>query len=197
MRRLRMPAHPGRSCTGVGMATWTLLIYTIPSEPSRLRAAVWRDVKKAGAVYLRDGVCALPERPETTAAFRAIAERVRASNGQVTLVEGARLDEARAVAIVAEANATRAEEYREIAREAERFLAHTAREREHRLLTEAELAVLEADLGKLRRWFEQVSARDHFGATGAEGAVTLLARCDEALAEALDDVFRRATEGRP
>ena len=179
------------------MATWTLLIYTIPSEPSRLRAAVWREVKKAGAVYLRDGVCALPEGPETTAALRAIAERVRASNGQVTLVEGARLDEERAAAVVAEANATRAEEYREIAREAERFLAHTAREREHRLLMEAELAVLEADLGKLRRWFEQVGARDHFGATGAEGAATLLARCDEALADALDDVFRRAPEGRP
>jgi hypothetical protein len=179
------------------MVTWTLLVYTVPSEPSRLRAAVWRDVKKAGAVYLRDGVCALPERPETAAAFRAIAERVRASNGQVTLVGGAILDEERAVAVAAEANATRAEEYREIAREAERFLAHTAMERNHRLLTEAELAVLEADLGKLRRWFEQVGARDHFGATGADAAVTLLERCDEALAAALDDVYRRTAEGRP
>ncbi|MGH6916065.1 MAG: hypothetical protein ACREH3_20425, partial [Geminicoccales bacterium] len=25
--------------------TWLLLIYTVPSEPSRLRAAVWRDLK--------------------------------------------------------------------------------------------------------------------------------------------------------
>jgi ChrB-like protein len=179
------------------MGTWTLLIYTVPSEPSRVRAAVWREVKKTGAVYLRDGVCALPEGPATTAAFRAIAERVRASSGQVTLVEGARLDEDRAVAVVAEANAARTTEYREIAREAERFLAHTAREREHRLLAEAELTVLEADLGKLRRWYEQVRARDHFGADGAEGAMALLASCDEALAEALDDVFRQAPEGQP
>ncbi|MGH2561215.1 MAG: Chromate resistance protein ChrB, partial [Thermomicrobiales bacterium] len=44
-------------------ATWALLIYVLPSHPSRLRAAVWRDVKRAGAVYLRDGACALPERP--------------------------------------------------------------------------------------------------------------------------------------
>ena len=35
--------------------SWLLLIYTVPSQPSRKRAAVWRDVKKAGAVYLRDG----------------------------------------------------------------------------------------------------------------------------------------------
>jgi hypothetical protein len=32
---------------------------------------VWREVKKLGALYLRDGVCILPERAETIAAARA------------------------------------------------------------------------------------------------------------------------------
>ena len=75
---------------------WLLLIYTVPAEPSRKRAAIWRDVKKVGAVYLRDGVCALPERQETTSAMRAIAARVEEFEGQATLVEAARLDAARA-----------------------------------------------------------------------------------------------------
>ena len=44
---------------------WLLLIYTVPAEPSRKRAAIWRELKKVGAPYLRDGVCILPERPET------------------------------------------------------------------------------------------------------------------------------------
>lgn len=183
--------------THAGPATWLVLIYTVPSEPSRVRAGVWREVKKAGAVYLRDGVCALPESPETATMFRAIADRVRTSGGQVTLIEGARLDEERVAAIVAEANAARADEYHELARETERFLVHTALEREHRRLGESELAVLEADLGKLRRWFEQIRARDYFQAPGAEATTALLTRCDEALAEALDDVFSRTTEGRP
>src|SRR5215217_155737 len=162
--------------TSAGPATWLVLIYTVPSEPSRVRAGVWREVKKAGAVYLRDGVCTLPESPETAMIFKAIADRVSASGGQVTLIEGARLDDERVVAIVAEANAARTDEYRELAREAERFLVHTARERDHRRLAEAELAVLEADIGKLRRWFDQIRARDHFAATGAETTAALLTR---------------------
>ena len=65
---------------------WLVLIYTVPSEPSRKRAFIWRELKKAGAVYLRDGVCALPERPETLAALSAIAARVEELGGQATLV---------------------------------------------------------------------------------------------------------------
>ena len=40
---------------------WLVLIYTLPPEPTRKRAFVWRELKKIGAVYLRDGVCLLPE----------------------------------------------------------------------------------------------------------------------------------------
>ena len=57
---------------------WLLLIYTVPSQPSRLRATVWRELKKAGAVYLRDGVAILPQRDETLAVFQAIAGRIGA-----------------------------------------------------------------------------------------------------------------------
>ena len=46
---------------------WLLLIYTVPAEPTRKRAFIWRELKKVGAPYLRDGVCILPERPDTLA----------------------------------------------------------------------------------------------------------------------------------
>ena len=162
--------------------TWLLLIYTVPSAPSRKRASIWRELKKVGALYLRDGVCALPHRDTTTAALRAIAGRVDAFGGEATLVEGARLDPARAEALVARSRAERAGEYAEVGREAERFLAHVRRERAHREFTIAELGQLEADLGKLRRWLGQVRARDHFGADDLGRAEELLRRCDAALA---------------
>jgi DNA-binding transcriptional regulator PaaX len=57
-------------------STWTLLIYTIPSQPTRLRAAIWRELKKLGAVYLRDGVCVLPAGEATSGALAAVAARV-------------------------------------------------------------------------------------------------------------------------
>src|SRR5919198_2962570 len=101
--------------------TWLLLIYTVPAEPSRKRAFVWREVKKVGAVYLRDGVCILPDRADTAAAMRAIADKVEQFGGQAVVVQAARLDPARVESVIAQSRAARAEEYREIAREAERL----------------------------------------------------------------------------
>jgi len=173
---------------------WLLLIYTVPSEPSRLRAAVWRELKKVGAVYLRDGVCVMPTRPEATAAFRAIAARIEEFGGQATLVEAAQLDEGREQAITEQANVARGEEYAEIAREAERFLAHVEREREHREFTFAEVEDLVEDLGKLRRWVEQVRARDYFGAGGSVVVDDYLTRGNAALTAFLDEAYTHTNE---
>jgi hypothetical protein len=176
---------------------WLLLIYTVPAEPSRKRAAIWRDLKKVGAVYLRDGVCALPERPATTTAMRTIAARVDEFEGQATLVEAARLDPARAAWVVKQSRTARAAEYADVAREADQLLAHVAREVEHRDFTFGELEELEADLGKLNRWAEQVHARDHFG-DGPEARVAeLLERCEVALGAFLEETASRAADPTP
>src|SRR5919109_4599504 len=172
-------------------SSWLLLIYTVPAEPSRKRAAVWRDLKKVGAVYLRDGVGVLPDRDDTLRALEAIAARVQEFGGQVTLVRAAQLDPARAEAVIAQAHTARAAEYAEVAREAERLVAHIWREREHREFTFAELEELEADLSKLKRWSEQIHARDYFGVEEARQVDGLLARCEEELASFLEETFRQ------
>ena len=41
--------------------SWLILVYRIPSEPTRLRASVWRRLRSAGAVYLQNSVAALPD----------------------------------------------------------------------------------------------------------------------------------------
>ena len=174
--------------------TWLLLIYIVPSQPSRLRAAVWRELKKAGAVYLRDGVAVLPTREETTATSRAIAARIAEFGGQATLVEEAHLDSERAATITTQAQLARAEEYAEIAREAERFLAHAQREREHRELTFAELEEIEEDLGKLKRWVGQVRARDYFGTADTSPVTELLDRCEAAVASFLEEAYGTGEE---
>src|SRR4051812_990657 len=61
--------------------TWLLLIYTVPTQPSRKRATVWREIKKLGAVYLRDGVCVLPDQPGTLMNLRALASRIEGMDG--------------------------------------------------------------------------------------------------------------------
>ncbi len=161
--------------------TWALLIYIVPAVPSRKRAFVWRELKKVGALYLRDGVCALPDREGTIAHLRAIAAKVEEFDGQATLVEAARLDADRAEALVARSRADRAAEYAEIIREAEGLLDHVRRETAHRAFTPGELGALASDLAKLRRWLGQVRARDYFGGPEAARADEFAARCEQAL----------------
>lgn len=177
--------------------TWLLLIYTVPSDPSRLRATVWRELKKAGAVYLRDGVAVLPAHEATQTAFRTIAERITEFGGQTTLVEDARLAPEREETITAQAIANREEEYAEVLREAERFLEHARRERDHRELTFAELEEIEADLGKLKRWVAQIRDRDHFGAPAASRVDAVVGRCEAALAAFLEEASVQTEEAAP
>jgi hypothetical protein len=171
---------------------WLLLIYTVPAKPTRKRAYIWREVKKIGAVYLRDGVCALPERPETLKAVEAIASRVAAFEGEATVVTGARFDAARGEAVIASFKSARSDEYAEVTREAERLLEHISRETNHRDFTFAELEELEQDLAKLKRWMSQVQARDYFPDTSTTGSTEqLLAQCDAALTEFLEEAAAR------
>src|SRR5438128_2554948 len=87
--------------------------------------------------------------------------KVEEFGGDATLVSGACLTQTRAAALIDQFRAARAEEYDEIAREADRLFEHVARETEHRQFTYAELEELEADLGNLRRWTDQIVARDY------------------------------------
>lgn len=92
---------------------WLLLIYTVPATPSRKRAAIWREIKKAGAVYLRDGVCILPQREDTLIIVRTIAQKVDEFGGRATIAQKLCLDPTHAEAVISEMRSARAAEYRE------------------------------------------------------------------------------------
>lgn len=184
-------ADPDRALS----TTWLLLIYTVPGQPSRKRATVWREIKKLGAVYLRDGVCALPEQPGTMGSLRALADRIEEMEGHAFVVEGAHLDADRADALKNQFRAGRAEDYADISREAEQFLDHIARETEHREFTYAELEELEQDLSKLKRWTDQVRERDYFGESSYAAVQTLLEQCERALDAFLDKASEQAEVG--
>ena len=176
--------------------TWLLLIYTVPAEPSRKRAFIWREIKKAGAIYLRDGVCALPERAESRAAFKLIAEKVEEFGGQATLARSVELDDSRKAWLLEAAKEARAAEYTDIRNEITAFLAHIRREQEHRDFSFTELEELDQDLTKLRRWSSQIASREFTASPAASEVSGLLAQCETELGAFLEETFRQeaATE---
>ena len=66
-----------------------MLVYKLPSEPIRYRASVWRKRKAAGAVYLQNGVAALPDDPGGERTMRGVAREIREIGGTAHLFRGA------------------------------------------------------------------------------------------------------------
>ena len=163
---------------------WLALVYTIPPTPTRLRALIWRRLKELGAVYLRDGVCVLPDQAAPRAGLHAVAGKVREFGGQATLAEHAELDAATVQLVCEQSREARHLEYAAVVQDAGNLAAHIAHERRHRDLQAAELRGLASDLGKLRRWIQQISARDYFAADGAGQAWQALAECEAMLVDA-------------
>jgi hypothetical protein len=145
---------------------WLVLIYRVPSEPSRLRSAVWRRLKSLGAIYLQNSAAALPASVGNERALRKLRSQILDMEGTAALLA------CRVLAGEQEVRATfqaaRNDEYEEIVDKCEDFLGQVKKEYVANHFTYAELEENEVDLVKLRTWFARVRARDAFGAAGRE-----------------------------
>ena len=68
---------------------WSLLIYRIPTQPSRLRLQVWRRLQALGARYLQDAVCVLPTRDDLRKELCDVANSIRDMGGTAHVFESA------------------------------------------------------------------------------------------------------------
>ncbi len=64
---------------------WVLLAYRMPREPSTPRAAVWRKLRRLGAVQVLDGLVTLPHDARTKEHLEWIAADVVAAGGQANI----------------------------------------------------------------------------------------------------------------
>ena len=146
---------------------WVLLVYRLPREPSRHRVAVWRKLRDLGALYLQDGVAALPEDAVTREQLEWLQLRVREAGGEATLWEarpGTMTEEAE---LVGDFRASREEAYRTIIAGAERVRRKAQMGGGETLLEQ---------LGKLEREFRAERRRDYFRSPlRGEAAVALKA----------------------
>jgi DNA-binding transcriptional regulator PaaX len=175
-------------------AGWLLLVYRVPSEPTRLRAAVWRRLKGLGAIYLQNSAAALPAGAGRERALRRLRHEI------VEMAGSAVLFECRALAgeqeVRAAFQAARDDEYEEIVDKCQDFLAGLEKEYRAEHFTFAELEENEEDLTKLKSWLAKVTDRDVFGAPGRAATLAAIARCEQALEEYAARVYAEDTRSR-
>jgi DNA-binding transcriptional regulator PaaX len=175
-------------------ATWLLLVYRVPSEPTRLRAAVWRRLKSLGAIYLQNSAAALPASVGAERALRKLRREILDMSGTAVLLSCSVL--AGEPGVLEAFQAARDDEYAEIVDKCQDFLGQVHKEYVADHFTYAELEENEVDLVKLRNWFARIRERDVFGASGREAAEQGLIACEQALEEYAARVYAEEAESR-
>jgi hypothetical protein len=172
---------------------WLLLVYRVPSEPSRLRATVWRRIKSLGAIYLQSSAAALPASTAAERALRKLRSEIIDMSGTAVLLSCEVL--AGEPDVRAQFQHARDDEYEEIVDKCLDFVAGIDKEYRDSHFSYAELEENEVDLVKLRSWLQRIRERDVFGAAGLQQAVSSVAECEEKLEAYAARVYAEEAEG--
>jgi hypothetical protein len=168
--------------------SWRILTYRLAAEESRHRVAIWRELRRVGAVSLQQATWAIPTGAGFDEGLDRAVELVKRADG-LPLVFDVVPSEA-AAALERLFLDEREAEWAEFLRECDKFETELAQEITKGKLTLAELDEEEQNLEGLRRWFRALRSRDLFGAASAEPAEQRLKECSEALEDFAERVYK-------
>jgi hypothetical protein len=168
---------------------WLLLVLKVPAAPSRHRVAVWRELRRIGAVCLGQGVWAVPDVPVFGDGIaRAVTLTEQASGQSMVLTATGRSSED-AARFQRLFTAARSADWAEFLADCGKFEQELAKEIRIAKFTLAELEEEEQSLERLRRWHRDLTARDVFGAPEAAAATKRLKECATACEHYAERVF--------
>jgi hypothetical protein len=174
--------------------SWRVITYRLPADPSRHRVAIWRELRRLGAVPLQQGTWAVPPGEPFDAGLAQVIEQIDKAGGQpvvLTVADG----EASSSQLEAMFTAQREAEWAEFSSDCGKYEAELAREVATGKVTLAELDEEEESLERLRRRYRAIRGRDLFGAPGAAAAEQRLKDAAEALELFADQVYQAREQG--
>jgi hypothetical protein len=156
---------------------WVVFSYSLPSKAqSSPRVALWRRLRRLGAVSPAGGIHILPARDECLEAFQWLAEEVEHAKGEALVMHVEQFDGLTDGALTERFRAARAQDYSELDVEAA-TLETMVRARMNPKERERSQDVLE----KLRRRHAEIARIDFFDAPEGELVASRLARIAQAL----------------
>ncbi|MGA5198418.1 Chromate resistance protein ChrB [Streptomyces exfoliatus] len=168
---------------------WLILVIRLPADPSRHRVAVWRELRRIGALSLGQGIWAVPEVPVFADGVRRALDLTDGAGGQgVTLQASGRTTED-AARFRQMFTAARSADWAEFLADCGKFEEEIAKEIRIAKFTLAELEEEEQSLERLRRWHRDLTARDVFGAPEAAEAGIRLKQCTAVCEDYAERVF--------
>lgn len=163
--------------TGNGPLDWTVLLIRVAAEPSRHRVAVWRELRRIGALPLGQGVWAVPDVPAFVAGLSRTRELVERAGGEIIELRASGASADDAARFEAMFTSAREADWAEFLADCDKYDEEIDKEMRTRKFTLAELEEEEQSLERLRRWHRDLGARDVFGAANAPDATSRLESC--------------------
>jgi len=169
--------------------SWIVLLCRMPSDPARHRMALWRELRRAGAVPLGQAVWGLPDLPAVQPVLDRARELITLAHGDLLVISASGYDDAAARRLDELYATQREQEWREFLADCAKYLAELDKEEATAKFTLAELDEEEQSLDRLRRWYRDLRARDLLGTSAAGEADVRLKECARRLDDYAEQVY--------
>ncbi|MDJ0355256.1 Chromate resistance protein ChrB [Paenarthrobacter sp. PH39-S1] len=171
-----------------------MLIVKVPAAPSRHRVAVWRALRRIGAVPVGQGVWMVPNVPAFVDGVSRVMDLVAQGEGEIIVLDTRGQSDADAEKMLALFTTAREEEWSEFLADCNKFETEISKEINQDKLTMAELEEEEQSLERLRRWHHDLKKRDVFVVPAGVDALARLRECSARLEEYADLVYARVQQ---
>lgn len=156
---------------------WLVFSYSLPSKSqSSPRVALWRRLRRLGAISVKTGVHVLPARDECVEAFQWLAQEVQQAKGEALLIHVEQFEGLTDSQLIELFRAARQQEYAEIDAQAEQIEKTISMKTK----TEDQEQVREA-ISKLRKRYSEILRIDFFDCPEATQVAARLTRIEQAL----------------
>ena len=153
----------------IGATAWLLLLFSLPTNRNTERVAVWRRLKKLGAVQIKTSTYLLPDETAQYEQFQWLAQQIRDYGGDSTLVRAQEIEGLTREKVISLFNAARDKEYADLRKALQGFISR-------RRKSDAEFAA--AELERLTKQFRELRQIDFFDSPRGHDVAMLLRRAE-------------------
>ena len=147
---------------------WLLLLVRLPATHSVERVAIWRKLKKSGAIQIQTSTYILPDDPPRYETFQWLTQHIRDTGGDATLVRAREIEGLSNERLIELFNAARAKEYASLREMLRPLMARSAR-----------TSTLNGRLDRIRKQFREIRESDFFDSPKAKEVEMILRRVEK------------------
>ena len=149
--------------------SWLLLLFRLPATHKAERVAVWRKLKKSGAIQIQTSTYLLPDEPARYEYFQLLTKEIRDLGGDATLVRVREIEGLPNEKLVELFNTARDKDYATL-NKALRALSGRRKKRDVQIIAD--------EVDRIRKQFREIRETDFFNSPRAQGVEMLLRKAE-------------------